>query len=41
MIFKNNKYYVGYIKHVNTDSKNIKFIKRNESSRLCVAKEEE
>ena len=31
----------GNMKHINTDSKNIKFVKRNESSRLCVAKEEE
>lgn len=31
----------GDMKHIHTDSKNIKFEKRNESSRLCVAKEEE
>lgn len=31
----------GYIKHINCDSRDIKFVKRNESSRLCVAKEEE
>ena len=31
----------GNMKHIHTDSKNIKFEKRNESSRLCVAKEEE
>lgn len=31
----------GYIKHINTSHNDIKFIKRNESSRLCVAKEEE
>lgn len=31
----------GYIKHINFDSRDIKFEKRNESSRLCVAKEEE
>ena len=31
----------GCIKHVNTDSKNIKFEKRNESSRPWFAKEEE
>ena len=31
----------GYIKHINCDSRDIKFEKRNESSRLCVAKEEE
>lgn len=31
----------GNIKHINTDSKNIKFVKRNESSRPCFAKEEE
>ena len=31
----------GNVKHINTDSKNIKFEKRNESGRLCVAKEEE
>ena len=29
------------IKHINTDSKNIKFVKRNERSKLCFAKEEE
>ena len=31
----------GYMKHMNCDSKNIKFVKRNESSKLCSAKEEE
>ena len=31
----------GNMKRIHTDSKNIKFEKRNESSRLCVAKEEE
>ena len=31
----------GYIKHINCDSRDIKFVKRNKSSRLCVAKEEE
>lgn len=31
----------GNMKHIHTDSKNIKFEKRNEGSRLCVAKEEE
>lgn len=31
----------GNIKHINTDSKNIKFEKRNERNRLCSAKEEE
>lgn len=31
----------GNMKHINTDSKNIKFEKRNESSRPCFAKEEE
>lgn len=31
----------GNMKHIHTDYKNIKFEKRNESSRLCVAKEEE
>lgn len=31
----------GCIKHINTDSKNIKFEKRNESSRSWFAKEEE
>lgn len=30
----------GNMKHIHTDSKNIKFEKRNEGSRLCVAKEE-
>lgn len=29
----------GNIKHINTDSKNIKFEKRNERNRLCYAKE--
>lgn len=33
--------YNGNMKHIHTDSKNIKFEKRNESSRLCVAKEGE
>lgn len=31
----------GNIKHIKTDSKNIKFEKRNERNRLCSAKEEE
>lgn len=31
----------GNMKHINTDSKNIKFEKRNESSRPRLAKEEE
>lgn len=31
----------GYIKHINCDSRDIKFEKRNESSRPCFAKEEE
>ena len=31
----------GYMKHINCDSKNIKFEKRNKSSRPCFAKEEE
>lgn len=31
----------GYIKHINCDSNDIKFEKRNESSRPCFAKEEE
>ena len=31
----------GYIKHIKSNSENIKFTKRNESSRLCVAKEEQ
>ena len=31
----------GYMKHINTDSKNVKFEKRNESSRPWFAKEEE
>ena len=31
----------GYMKHMNCDSKNIKFEKRNESSRPWFAKEEE
>ncbi len=31
----------GYIKHIRCDSKNIKFTKRNESSRPYFAKEEE
>lgn len=31
----------GNMKHINTDSKNIKFKKRNESSRPRLAKEEE
>lgn len=47
----NNYYYVeisityidsnGYMKHINCDSKDIKFEKRNESSRPRLAKEEE
>ena len=31
----------GYIKHIESDSQNIKFEKRNERSKLCSAKEEE
>lgn len=31
----------GYMKNINCDSKDIKFEKRNESSRPCFAKEEE
>ena len=31
----------GYMKHINCDSKDIKFEKRNEISRPCFAKEEE
>lgn len=31
----------GYIKHIKSNSENIKFTKRNESSRPCFAKEEE
>ena len=31
----------GYIKHINSNSENIKFTKRNERNRLCYAKEEE
>ena len=31
----------GNIKHIKSDSKNIKFEKRNERNRLCSAKEEE
>lgn len=31
----------GNVKHIHTDSRNIKFEKRNESSRPCFAKEEE
>lgn len=31
----------GYIKHINSNSENIKFTKRNESSRPYFAKEEE
>ena len=31
----------GNMKHINTDSKKIKFEKRNESSTACFAKEEE
>lgn len=31
----------GNMKHINTDSKNIKFEKRNERDRPCFAKEEE
>ena len=31
----------GYIKHMNCDSRDIKFEKRNEGSRPCFAKEEE
>lgn len=31
----------GYIKHINCDSRDIKFEKRNKSTRPCFAKEEE
>lgn len=31
----------GYIKHINSNSENIKFTKRNERNRLCYAKEDE
>lgn len=31
----------GYIKHINSNSENIKFTKRNKSNRLCSGKEEE
>lgn len=31
----------GNVKHIHTDSRNIKFEKRNERNRLCSAKEEE
>lgn len=31
----------GNMKHISNDSKNIKFVKRNERSKLCSAKEEE
>lgn len=31
----------GYIKHISRNSNDIKFVKRNESSRPCFAKEEE
>lgn len=31
----------GNVKHIHTDSRNIKFVKRNESSRPWFAKEEE